>query len=702
MSNIVKIKDKNNDGQGLTKYVHQNTYGNSIVPISERNITDKIPETIVDFLKRRDRLPIVGDIVYHDSPYGKNFLKITRIEEEENTNNGGEKYTFKKYYHQTYSFESKIWEESKGEYTTASTLKEYYVLVLEDFDELLEKAEIVHSGEETNLFHLLDLKESDMIDGSNQSSETSLTTTKLSKEELVSMMDRCALIKNKAGEVMACVKGFILAETNRMEAIKKKLDSQIAIFSQQIREIMKVIQMIELYCGINEELLQITSGVATSPEEPLVIRQMILFMDEEVAVSNVYANLEEGFDYKDIGKFNKWLVNPQNRDQVIPNKKCIVIMKPRRYTKDYYDSYNPQQVANMNKWNRESYLLIRNGDNLYSIFSDNLFVYDKVFPDKAKVKELFEKIANMTERERNESGYDKSTSDLNSIMDRSKSFAMMVQGLIDRSDVFKPHNPELSIFKNESGLINFVYDDENILTDGKQLFKDWKKEINKTITRGSRIVMMSPSYYGYGRCNGEAMKERFFKWYTDYPPIPSDGIYTLEEKLVEYFDRESQSKKKSPVTFIRYDAGGSYYKFGQGYVDRVKKVSFMIHSDDNFILNYDKVSLEDIDYYINSRVDRKEYAWMMPVMKFLRKKTLEEIEKEKNFITMVSHEIFRELGGFITFEKSKELVNEAIQWWKYKVIWKRPVNKDDAKAYRMIKEKILRDIKKKTNESYIM
>lgn len=33
-------------------------------------------------------------------------------------------------------------------------------------------------------------------------------------------------------------------------------------------------------------------------------------------------------------------------------------------------------------------------------------------------------------------------------------------------------------------------------------------------------------------------------------------------------------------------------------------------------------------------------------------------------------------------------IDEAIDWWKYKNIWKRPITEDDTKAVRMIKQRL--------------
>lgn len=47
----------------------------------------------------------------------------------------------------------------------------------------------------------------------------------------------------------------------------------------------------------------------------------------------------------------------------------------------------------------------------------------------------------------------------------------------------------------------------------------------------------------------------------------------------------------------------------------------------------------------------------------------------------------------ISEEMANRHITEAIDWWKYKNIWKRPICNDDAKALRMIKSRVLKIIK---------
>ena len=60
--------------------------------------------------------------------------------------------------------------------------------------------------------------------------------------------------------------------------------------------------------------------------------------------------------------------------------------------------------------------------------------------------------------------------------------------------------------------------------------------------------------------------------------------------------------------------------------------------------------------------------------------TVLELENEKGFVEGMSRRL----------NVDKKIVWEAIDWWKNKVIWKRPLTKDDAKAWRMIEKRIIK------------
>ena len=213
---------------------------------------------------------------------------------------------------------------------------------------------------------------------------------------------------------------IIESQKNSLMQTVIKMEGMVREFRSRIEKVMKVISMIELYLGVNEELMQISEGEKADPSEPLTLRQLVLYMDEETALTGYKCG---GYDYEDIEKFDEWLLNPKNRDLVIPEKRSIVVFKPRRKDKHYTsDRWENQE---MNKWNHLTYILLRNGDNLYRVYSENFFTGDVLFPRKEELKACLESDNEFK---------------LESLQDRAVKFAMFVNGVFDRSTIMHPIN----------------------------------------------------------------------------------------------------------------------------------------------------------------------------------------------------------------------------------------------------------------------
>jgi hypothetical protein len=67
---------------------------------------------------------------------------------------------------------------------------------------------------------------------------------------------------------------------------------------------------------------------------------------------------------------------------------------------------------------------------------------------------------------------------------------------------------------------------------------------------------------------------------------------------------------------------------------------------------------------------------MLPLLIALKKRRTEELEREKLFVALVVNRL----------KCPEEDVWKAVDWWKHKNKWKRPIDQDDAKALRMIEK----------------
>lgn len=554
-----------------------------------------------------------------------------------------------------------------------------------------------------------------------------------SKESLIAIQKGLELKKESAQLMHKAVTYHMERKRAEMEIIRKKLYGAIEIFKKQVEKIMRVITTIELYLGIDEELHQIMKGEKADIKEPICFRQQVLFIDEEVG-----AHEDGGLDFRSIETFDEWLTKENHLDIILPEKKGMVVLRPRRKDKEYHDEYKNVfwNVSN----HTHTYILIRNGENVYRIYTEKLVIPDRLFPLRAEMSKLAEEF----EKTNWESEKEKIEKKMYQYMKRG----WLMQGLVDRTDVFHPLPVErLSIFKlhEHDDLVRFIYDDEATLPSGRQSFTDWLQDINSRIDQGSRVLLTGEygsryrERYSRGDRAYDTMAERFYLAKNAYdglknvPDLPKEGVYEVEKfvstssnkyhetdylKKIEEYKAKGIKHKGEILTGRRFNYPDA--KTGSRTVYRITtfeeeealtimykpdaeasagwdrwdtherklRTRFKIYPDDGFVINYDQITLDDINFYLQSRVDRPNYLSMMPLLKKLRKHLIEERDKEVFFVRFVTDRNYKALAP-LTRNDIERRVWESIAWWKFKNKWKRRIDKDDAKALRMIEQRIL-------------
>lgn len=511
-----------------------------------------------------------------------------------------------------YNFKTNSWENDSYR-ISESDLKNYYHKLLFFEDSMKDASEF-----------MLNKK----IETPQSSSEE--LTYSASKESLISINESLAIEKEKLFEKISCIK-FIQEQKNReLKKLMDEMENTLSYYNDKMLKISRILTVLELYTGLNVEIVQIRKGLKSSSKF-LDIRQLTLYMDEEVG------NFKNGgYDYNNISDFDEWLTNPENMKKVIPEEKCIVFFKPRRKPKFYSSNYYENSI--LNKWNFQTYVLMRNGDNLYRIFSDDIYCEKLVFPEREKLKEIIKQASNDNYFAKKE------FEDLNY---RSLRIAALINGICQKTEIFES---SYDMFRMEESNINIIYDGEKTLHSGHETFKEFKKRINEMMTEGSRIY-----FSGVSRVSSS----RFIRYYSnDYvtPMAPEPGMYNLvlvDNKLC-----------------IRYKPND--------FLERKNNISYIIYKDDDNLINYDQVTFKDIDYFCNDRLSKEDYLDMFPILLGLRERLLEDMNKEKEFVKMIMGET----------KAPENVVWEAVRWWKLKNKYKRSIWDDDEKATRMIKNKI--------------
>jgi hypothetical protein len=156
-----------------------------------------------------------------------------------------------------------------------------------------------------------------------------------------------------------------------------------------------------------------------------------------------------------------------------------------------------------------------------------------------------------------------------------------------------------------------------------------------------------------------------------------DFLPILKESLEEYKELMNDCENDKYKIYylpheVIYNGWGDYY----GHERKNRKAYWAKGYE---LMNIDTITYEELRYYLNNRLYRKDYLEMIPFLKRIYLYKKEEYDKETPFVKL----LMKKTG--IDDEKR---VREALTWWKIKNKWKRWLETDDAKAYRMLCRKL--------------
>ena len=133
--------------------------------------------------------------------------------------------------------------------------------------------------------------------------------------------------------------------------------------------------------------------------------------------------------------------------------------------------------------------------------------------------------------------------------------------------------------------------------------------------------------------------------------------------------------------------------WGRDYSEHGRKnaVGFRIEpKNDDWLFNYDELTLADLNFYLTDRVERQHYASMMPFLYELRTQLEKELAWEVEFTRLLSHRLETELTAHLPAGADlRALTTEAIGWYKLeKVQIKRALTDNDAAALRLVEQRV--------------
>lgn len=620
-----------------------------------------VPNPYEDEVKKH--LPRSGDIYVERNP-SRNGFHVLRLKERSGEE-GSYRWTYENLVGEYYS--KTIGEDS---------LRNYYRPLLNGYEEILSLAEKTVEGKADEVATLIGA-------GENEKQETSseeLMATE-SPEHIKAMLDSSQRLQNKLEEIRLMTDILIEAKKAELEAKLQEMDKYLSVINEKVSALVKVISVLNIYTGRTVDLHLINEGDAASPKEPLSLRQRIIFMDEELCV-----HLDYEADYKDIPTFFEWLKEPKNRDIVIPEPRSIVTLKPKRFNMDYRSGdYTYDKIRN--EWNKHTYILLRNGDNLWWAESEDLEVWDWAFPHE-DFEEAFQKSL-----EKDRSFVDSRIKQHEAVKYRITKYMTFIQGLLDqRPDIIGTTSVRPNLLKLTG--VRLIRDDENLIGTGRKPWGEFVKEKNASIHRGTRIVYIAgkawdKQYYDHRQCADSGGFLKFYFNRYSWPDMPSSGIYNADTvEVVDHYEKGNAVKRTYEHLIFRYSPGDTVFdRSTLEEHERKNKISWVFSP--RYVINYDAVTLEELRGYLEDRTLRPDFASMLTLLKEVLRQKEREMRDEDAFKHLLSEDILRETGS----RPDKTTINEAVDWWKGKVIFSRPLRSDDAKAWRMIRSRILKQDK---------
>lgn len=472
-----------------------------------------------------------------------------------------------------------------------------------------------------------------------------------------------------------------------LEAAKHALKMQVAEMQAELRRRMEQVWMIELFLGSNEEVKLLREGNPAPANTPITVRQQVLCMDEEIAVFDWFENPDRigEFDYSHLDDFDQWLLDdPAHLHAIFPHPKGIVGLRVRRKRKErgeaqgYVGISGAFQAMDEQRWDEMTYLLVRNGDNLYRLWVDvnmwpRLFSAAKDFRPKVdKWADGREHIASrMNQRDFEEK--------------QKKFFAgmLVIQGLIERSDLLHPLPiPNLSVARPEhQEHFNLVRDGEEFLMLGDSehefghlTWRNYVGWLRQQLEPGVRVLYMGPQWFN--------SSDRYDNWEsrTGMKSVHKAPSHHIIHTLVEPADGwRAPSRGKYQLLYLPDDnvyAGGSWWQDGT-YQKRQKRVRWGCYADE--ILPVDFISWRVLEYMLKDRNSREDYGeFFVPAFRWWKQKKA-EAEREGPFVNLVLVQ-----AGADPTEENRARVERLVRWWKLKTQTHRTLGDDEAKALRMI------------------
>jgi len=436
---------------------------------------------------------------------------------------------------------------------------------------------------------------------------------------------------------------------------EEKANAALALVSDSIqlaRDITEGLQTLSLYTGEGVSVENVLEGESADASEPLTLYQDRLYLDEELAVHSLVG----GFDFSQLSSLGAILSDdPSLLDRMVPAKRGAVLVRVRREGREYFSDRSMAMAdALLNERNFKVYLLVRDGGNVHLVNSEiTTDAAERLFPTRKEIDDVFKVWGRHVTPEHLD--YSKARSEFEKRTVFYKRMLLMLWGLDERLRLFGEFYDRAK-FGNwydgefQSERIVYVHDAEGTLGVSRPGFREWMARQNAGLQAGSRVVALwnrmanphsAPALYSYRSRSGE--HERI------YDPDETCSVAVVERRGDRLAVRCAASgRKRTDWNEVR--------KL-EARIDLAKALA----DDSSACLCLDRVTVADLDYYLNSRRERLGYASYFHLFKEARKLLAAEEEAQ----APVRAELARDMEhAGLGKEAAAEALDRAVCLWR--------------------------------------
>lgn len=502
--------------------------------------------------------------------------------------------------------------------------------------------------------------------------DASLTTEKVETmklsmakvQEVASL--QAAYIKEKVeliGETVQAMTPFYQEQAAAALATTDDIQTHVA-------KLLTGVRSLDLYVGTDVHVKQLKKG-ANAPDvgdEPqrLAIMQRKLYMDEELSA---WVDVDKKFDFNsDVKFFEALAAEPSLVKQIFATERCIVCMATTRRQVEYGNAW---EDAQKNEINKQVFLLVRNGENLYVVYSpvESHMRSPRLFPSKKEVDEIFRERAWFGEKEGKlvtfkDVKYTDKLSEHEALAVHYKRFLIMLAGLDHRENLFGPFydgpkNMKFISMEFQKQHLNFIYDDEgsgNLLPEeDRPGFKNWVKAKNAYMQSGSRVICMWHDIMNHHTAPGVVK----YNWRSTANNKEYWNGETTETYGVKIAYREGKHIfVKCP---IKHDVYGRYVENHTRLFNASVNLSKYEHWDIGYIC-LDAVKADELEWYVYDRTNRSNFLSYIRLFKFAVKYLRNEEKQEAATRAKLAKALAD--GGVAAGKEADKAIDLAVIAWR--------------------------------------